>query len=65
MAKNRNPRLNSSGYMDMTAFYAIRAADREIRKKKRKPNKENKAPKIQVKQPITYIKENGGISHEN
>ena len=64
MAKNRNPRLNSSGYMDMTAFYAIRAADRETRKKKRKPNKVQKSNK-QGRQPSTYIKENGGIFHDN
>ena len=38
-----NPRYNASGCADMTAFYAIRAADRELKKKraalKRRQNK--------------------------
>jgi len=33
MSRNRNPRRNASGCVDLTAFYAIRAADREIKKK--------------------------------
>jgi len=39
----KNPRFNASGCVDMTAFHAIRAADRELKKKraalKRKQNK--------------------------
>lgn len=30
---NKNPRRNASGYMDMTAYQAIRAADKEIAKR--------------------------------
>ena len=64
MSKHRNPRLNSSGYMDMTAFYAIRSADREIKKKKRNTPKGQKARKNQGSQPLNHIENNGGIPHE-
>jgi hypothetical protein len=43
---------NASGYIDMTAFYAIKAADREIERKRHKPrirnNCGNKKRKVDV-----------------
>jgi hypothetical protein len=59
---NKNPKRNASGYVDYTAFYAIRAADREIAKKKRKPQMRNKGGK--TKKNNKYFKETGGIIHE-
>jgi len=50
--------------MDMTAFYAIRSADREIKKKKRNTPKGQKARKNQGSQPLNHIENNGGIPHE-
>ena len=36
MAANKNLRRNASGYIDITAFYAIRSADRATARAKRR-----------------------------
>ena len=48
---NKNPIRNASGYMDLTAFYAIRNADRKYAKERKQSVRVYKAPKPKVKKP--------------
>ena len=57
MAMNKNPKRNASGYLDYTAFYAIRAADRETATKKKKVHQE-KYPRVYICSPFRGDTEN-------
>lgn len=46
---NKNPRLNASGYADMTAYKAITATDREA---KRKAGIKTEPPKVYICSPF-------------
>jgi len=54
----RNPRYNASGCADMTAFYAIRAADRELKKKRAALKKQRNKP--QGNRPASCV-QGGGV----
>jgi hypothetical protein len=49
---NKKLTRNASGYVDYTAFHAIRAADREIKKAKQKSNR-NKYPRVYICSPYS------------
>ena len=44
MAKNRNPRFNASGCMDLTAFHAIRNADRAALRARQRKHQAQRSP---------------------
>ena len=54
----RSPRFNASGCADLTAFYAIRAADRELKKKRAVLKKQHQKPQGKKMMPNAH---GGGV----